>query len=116
MPTTPAKNLSLVLLTPAINPCHGFSVIAGVVDTGDRCISGVNDTGDQLSPVTTTPEINLLPVIRTRTLWRWGADKDRRKLKGINLRYLRPLKSAMAADGVIGTAMKSCIYKHPHTS
>ena len=27
--------------------------------------------------------------------------------------YLRPPKSATAADGVIGTAMKSCIQKHP---
>ena len=39
----PAKNLSPVLLTPAISPCHGFSVIAGVVDTGDKFIV---DTGD----------------------------------------------------------------------
>jgi hypothetical protein len=23
-------------MTPAINPCHRFSVIAGVVDTGDK--------------------------------------------------------------------------------
>ncbi len=54
--TTPAKKLSPVLLTPVINPCLGFSVIAGVVDTSDA-----DDTG-QLSPVTTTPAINLLPV------------------------------------------------------
>ncbi len=98
--------------TPVINLCHGFSVIAGVVDTGeqfiagdsdsgDKFIAGDNDTGEQLTPVTTTPVINLLPV------------KDRRKLKGINRRYLRPPKSATAADGVIGTAMKSCIQKHP---
>jgi hypothetical protein len=54
-----------VSTTPAINPCHGFSVIPGVVDTGDKCITGVNDTGDQLSPVTTKPAINLLPVTMT---------------------------------------------------
>jgi hypothetical protein len=30
--------------TPAMSPCHGFSVIAGVVDTGDKFM-----------PVTTTP-------------------------------------------------------------
>ncbi len=36
------------------NPCHGFSVIAGVVDTA------IN-----FSPVTTTPTINLLPVTTT---------------------------------------------------
>jgi hypothetical protein len=72
-----------------------------------------NGTGEQLSPVTTTPAIHLLPVSRTRTPWRWGAAKERRKLKGINRRSLRPPKSATAADGVIGTAMKSCIQKHP---
>ncbi len=121
--TTPAKNLLPVSLTPAINLCHGFSVIAGVIDTGEQFITsdndtgnnfvaGDNNTGEQLSPVTTTPPINLLPVTRTRTPWRWGA-KERRKLKGINRRYLRPPKLAMAADGVIGTAMKSCIQKHP---
>jgi hypothetical protein len=108
--TTPAKNLLLVSLTPAISPCHGFSVIAGVVDTGDRFIV---DTGDQLSAVTTTPAINLSPVTRTRTPWRWGPAKDRRMLKGINRRYLRPPKSATATDDVIGTAMKSCIHTHP---
>ncbi len=108
-------------LTPAINLCHGFSVIAGVVDTGEQFIAGDNDTGDnfiagdndigeQLSPV--TPAINLLSVTRTRTPWRWGAAKDRRKLKGINWRYLRLPKSATAADGVIGTTMKNCIQKH----
>ncbi len=64
-------------------------------------------------PVTTTPAINLLPVTRTRTPWRWEAAKDRRKLKGINRRYLRPLKSATAADVFIRTTMKSCIKKHP---
>jgi hypothetical protein len=42
---------SPVSTTPAIIPCHGFSVIAGVVDTD----TGDNDTSEQLSPVTTTP-------------------------------------------------------------
>jgi hypothetical protein len=32
-------------LTPAINPYHGFSVIAGVVDTGDKFIAGDNNVG-----------------------------------------------------------------------
>jgi hypothetical protein len=85
-------------------------VIASVVDTGDKFIV---DTSYQLSAVTTTPAINLSPVTRTRTPWRWEAAKDRRKLKGINRRYLRPQKSATAADDVIGTAMKSCIHTHP---
>jgi hypothetical protein len=30
--------------------------------------------------VTMTPVINVLPVTRTRTPWRWGAAKDRTKL------------------------------------
>jgi hypothetical protein len=64
-----------------ITPSQGFSVIAGVIDTGDKFIFA---TGDQLSAVTTTPAINLSPVTRTRTPWRWGAAEDRRKLKGIN--------------------------------
>jgi hypothetical protein len=36
-----------VSLTPAINFCHGFSVIAGLVDTGDKFIACDNDTGDK---------------------------------------------------------------------
>ncbi len=43
-------------MKPAISPCHGFSVIDGVLDTGDKFIV---DTGDQLLAVTTTPAINL---------------------------------------------------------
>jgi hypothetical protein len=85
-------------------------VIAGVVDTGDKIMV---DTSDQLSVVTKTPAINLSPVTRTRMPWRWVAAKDRRKLKGINRRYLRTPKSATAADDVIGTAMKSCFHTHP---
>jgi hypothetical protein len=44
--TIPAKNLLPVSLTLAINLCHGFSVIVGVVDTGEQFITGDNDTGD----------------------------------------------------------------------
>jgi hypothetical protein len=88
-------------------PNTGDKFITGVIVTGDKFITGDNDNGEQLSPVTTTPAINLLPVTRTR----WGAAKDRNRLKGINRQYLRLPKSATAADGVIGTAMKSCIHK-----
>ncbi len=101
-----------------INLCHGFSVIAGVVDTGeqfiagdndsgDKFIAGDNDTGEQLSPVTTTLAINLLPVTRTRTPWRRGAAKDKRKLKGINRRYLpthldqRPLRPPKLNNAIL---------------
>ena len=79
-------------------------VIGGVVDTGEQFIAGVVDTGDKF--IVDTGD-QLSPVTRTRTPWRWGAAKDRRKLKGINRRYLRPPKSATAAVDVIGTAMKS---------
>ncbi len=51
--------------------------------------------------LTMTLAINLLPVTRTRTRI------------GENRRYLRPSMLDKAADGVIGTAMKSCIHKHP---
>jgi hypothetical protein len=40
-------NFSPVSTTPVNNPCHGFSVIAGVVDTGDKFLTGDNDTGDK---------------------------------------------------------------------
>jgi hypothetical protein len=46
-------------MTPAINLFHGFSVIGGVVDTGNKFITGVIDTAEQFSLVTTTPVINL---------------------------------------------------------
>ncbi len=48
---TPVISCSSVPATQAIIPCHGFSVIVGVVDTE----TGDNDTSEQLSPVTTTP-------------------------------------------------------------
>jgi hypothetical protein len=58
--------LSLVTTTLAINPCHDFSVIAGVVEnTGVKVIAGDNNNGEQLLSVTTTPAINLLPVTTT---------------------------------------------------
>ncbi len=60
---TPAKNVSAVsfsplkkfaeIITNGNNLCHGFSVIGGVVDTGDKfqafCIfkSGINNTGEK---------------------------------------------------------------------
>ncbi len=92
---------------------NGEQFIACDNDTGDNFIAGDNNTSEQLAPTTMTPAINLLTVTRTRTPWRWGAAKDRRKLKGINRLYLRPLKSATAADGVIETAMKNCVCLAP---
>jgi hypothetical protein len=57
-----------------INLCHGFSVIAGVLDTGnkfiagengtgDNFITGDNDTGEQLSPESLTPAITFFPSV-----------------------------------------------------
>jgi hypothetical protein len=43
-----------VSTTPVITTC--------VIDISDKFIAGDNDTCEQLSPVTTTPAINLLPV------------------------------------------------------
>jgi hypothetical protein len=63
--TTTAKNLSPVSLTPAINLCHGFSVIAGVVDTGEQFITGDNNTGNNFVAGDTTPAITLSPVTTT---------------------------------------------------
>jgi hypothetical protein len=62
---TPLTNLLVVSLTPAINLCHGFSLIVGVVDTCDKFTTGVVDTAEKLSPVTTALTINLLPVSTT---------------------------------------------------
>jgi hypothetical protein len=44
---TPATNLSPVSMTPANNPCQGFCVFSGVVDTGDKFLAGDNDTSDK---------------------------------------------------------------------
>jgi hypothetical protein len=63
--TTPLTNLSPVSTTPAIYLFHGFSMIGGVVDTGDKFITCVVDTADQFSPVTTTLVINLSQVSMT---------------------------------------------------
>jgi hypothetical protein len=44
-----------VLTTPAINPCHGFSVIASVVETVDKFITGVIDTSKNFAPFHAVP-------------------------------------------------------------
>jgi hypothetical protein len=45
--TTPLTNLLAVLLTLVINLCHVFSLIGGVVDTGDKFFSVVVDTAEK---------------------------------------------------------------------
>jgi hypothetical protein len=69
--------------------------ITGVNDTGNKLFSGVNDTSEKImAGVNNTGDNDtgehLWPVTRTRTPWRWGAAKDRRRLKGIIKRFLRP--------------------------
>jgi hypothetical protein len=51
----PNEFLPPVSTTPAINPCHGISVIAGVVDTGNTFLAG--DNGKNFSSVSLTPAI-----------------------------------------------------------
>ncbi len=87
-------------------------------------------TGKILSPVSTTPPINCLPVSTTSPINFLPASTtplihfssainfiDDRGLFflqiGTNRWYLWPPKSDTAANGVTGTAMKSCIYRHP---
>jgi hypothetical protein len=52
-------------MIPEINFSPVSTIIAGDNDTGDKFIGGDNNSGEQLSPVTTTPVLNLLPVTRT---------------------------------------------------
>jgi hypothetical protein len=54
---TPVINCSAVSTTLAINLCHGFSLIGGVVDTGDKFITGVVDN------ITTIPVITFFPGV-----------------------------------------------------
>jgi hypothetical protein len=44
---TTLTNLLAVSLTPGINLCHGFSLIGGVVNTGDKFITGVVDIAEK---------------------------------------------------------------------
>jgi hypothetical protein len=39
--TTPVNDTGDKFIAGVNNPCHGFSVIAGVVDTGDKFLTGV---------------------------------------------------------------------------
>ncbi len=62
-----------------------------------------------LSVVSTTPAINFSPAMNCID------DRGLFYLQiGTNWWYLRPPKSDTAANGVTGTAMKSCIHRPPH--
>jgi|LakMenEpi03Aug12_release.lakeMendotaPanAssembly.Ray.scaffolds.fasta_scaffold1150579_1 hypothetical protein len=62
----PAINLSPVSFTP-------LKMIAGDNDTVDKFFAGVVVTADKF-----------IAGDKKRVPWRWGAAKDRRKLKGTN--------------------------------
>ncbi len=115
LPVPPNIPLGPLLIFSKIRwDVHKWMFITGVNKTGNKFSACINDTGEISSPVTTTPTINLLPVTRTRMTSRWGAAKDRKKLKRTNRRYLQPSMLDTAAVGVIGTSMKSCIHKVEH--
>jgi hypothetical protein len=54
-----------------------------------------------------SPKLREIEAKRTIALNFIGSNREK------NRRYLRPSMSDTAADGVIGTAMKSCIHRHP---
>ena len=94
----------------------GNNFVAGDNDTGDNFVTGDNDTGEQLSPVITTPAINLLPVTRTRTPLRLGSCQGKEKVVGD--------KSAISPAAEVGHGRRWCHWnrheklypKTPHTS
>ena len=104
--------LSQVSMTPAINHFHGFSVIAGVINTGITSdIDTDNDTDKQFLPVSLTLVINLSPV----TMIPWGLFflkncEPHCKNKNVVLKAL--ISPAVAADSVMGTAMTRCIHSN----
>ncbi len=61
--TTPAINLWAVSMTLENNLCHGFSMITGVVDTGDKFLTGDNDTGDKFNSENNNTGEQLSPVM-----------------------------------------------------
>jgi hypothetical protein len=74
---------------------------------GKNVIAGVKDTADKFLLVSTTPADKFSPIIY------YNDDKGLFFLQiGTNQWYLRPPKSDAAADGIIGTTMKSCIHRH----
>jgi hypothetical protein len=64
--TTPLTNLLVVSFIPANNLRHGFSLIGGVVDNGDKFITGVVDTSEKfIIGVSLITAINSSPVSLT---------------------------------------------------
>ncbi len=59
-------------MTPVNNPCHGFLLIAGVVDTGDKFLTCDNDTYDKFI-VTTTPVNNFIASDKDKDAMEMGS-------------------------------------------
>ncbi len=98
-----------------------MTVIQGFLKCCCLIIKNVSVSAASSSFVIVTTEVYFVckaasQVSITRTPWRWGAAKDRRKLKGTKRLYLHSRKSDTASDGVIGTAiaMKSASIHTSH--
>ncbi len=92
MSATPAISCSPLSMTPVINPSHGFSVIAGVVDNGDKYIAGDNDAGDQGMTCLWT-RLFMAVQINYLQLWLTSAAGDSAVLVSSSFGGLRGLKS-----------------------
>jgi hypothetical protein len=100
---TPPNNLS----AESLSPVNSFSAVSLTPVKNFRLFG-------YFSPVSTTPAINCSPVSTTPPINFPPAINyiDDRSLFFLQ-NYFRPPKLAPAADIVFGTAMKSCIHKHP---
>ena len=108
---TPLNSFSAVSLTPVIN-FRFFGYFWPVSTTPGKNVINCSPVSTipliNCSPVSTTPPINfslMINCIDDRGLFFLQI--------GTNRWYLLPPKSDMAANGVIGTAMKSCFHRHP---
>jgi hypothetical protein len=92
-------------MTPAINPCGGFSVITAVIDANDKFVTSDNDTGDKFIVGDKNKgrhEGGELPRIRESLRGQIGDISGRRSLTW------PPMVS------LDGTTIKSCIHGTPY--
>jgi hypothetical protein len=88
-----------------VSTTPGKNVFAGVNDTADKLFAGVNDTaGKLLTDVYDTVDKFSLMI---------NCNDNRCLQIGTNWWYLRQPKLVTDAYGVVGTAIKSCIHRHP---
>jgi hypothetical protein len=112
----PAKNLLPVSLTPAINLCHGFSVIAGVVDTGEQFITGDNDTGNNFVAGDNDTGDKFIAGHKNKDAMQVGSCQGKEKVEGDKL--------AISPAAEVGHGRRLCHWnrheklqpKTPHTS